>query len=145
MLTALLIAAVFVLATIAQYYALRHTSRIVHPVQGSARAVTISVTTLSLGHLLQGGIYASGAWIGDQWLDLGGLKFSDPDKTATFLDHYYYSLVNLSTLGRGSTTPTGGLRLMTAVEAFHGFLLITSSGTYMFQVSAGKAPFARDG
>lgn len=136
---------VFVIVTISQYYALHYTSRLIYPRHGSAYAVTLAVALLSLGHLFQGGLYAGGVWLGDHALGLGTLEPSEPDQTVTFLDHFYFSLVNFSTLGRGALTPTEGLRLITAVEAFHGFLLITSSGTYMFQISSGNAPFARDG
>lgn len=140
----LLTLVVFALATTLQYHALHGTSLLVHPAQGTARAVTIAVALLSTAHLLQGALYAGGIWIGSHWLRLGELKSSSPDKPVTFIDHFYFSLINLSTLGRGPLMPTGDLRLITAVEALHGFMLITSSGTYMFQLSAGKAPFARE-
>lgn len=140
----LLTLVVFAMATTLQYHALHGTSLLVHPSQGSARAVTIAVTLLSTAHLVQGALYAGGIWIGNNWLGLGELKPSTAGKSVTFIDHFYFSLINLSTLGRGPLTPTGDLRLITAVEALHGFMLITSSGTYMFQLSAGKAPFARD-
>ena len=138
----LLTLVVFVIVTVSQYYALRYTSWVVHPAQGSPQAVTLAVGLLSAAHLLQGGIYAGGTWLGDHALGLGTLKPSEPGDPVTFLDHFYFSLINFSTLGRGALTPTEGLRLITAVEAFHGFLMITSSGTYMFQISAGKTPVA---
>ncbi len=38
--------------------------------------------------------------------------------------------------------PNGHLRFMTAMEAFHGFLLITVSGTFVLQIMSGKKPFS---
>tara|TARA_R100000306_G_scaffold58879_1_gene57576 strand:+ start:5175 stop:5420 length:246 start_codon:yes stop_codon:yes gene_type:complete len=60
----------------------------------------------------------------------------------TFIDYFYFSLVNYTTLGRGDLMPDGHLRFMTAMEAFHGFLLITASGTFILQIMGGKKPLA---
>ncbi len=38
--------------------------------------------------------------------------------------------------------PTGHLRFMAAMEAFHGFLLITASGSFVLQVMSGKKPLS---
>ena len=41
--------------------------------------------------------------------------------------------------------PDGHLRFITGIEAFHGFLTITASGSFMLQVIRGKAPFSDEG
>ncbi|PSK80827.1 ion channel [Limimaricola soesokkakensis] len=57
----------------------------------------------------------------------------------------YFSLVNFTTLGRGDLNPDGHLRFISGIEAFHGFLTITASGSFMLQVIGGKALLSGEG
>lgn len=58
----------------------------------------------------------------------------------SWMDYFYFSLVNFTTLGRGDITPLGHLRFIGGIEAFVGFLMITASGSYVLQVMSGNPP-----
>ncbi|WP_352311011.1 ion channel [Psychrobacter sp. W2-37-MNA-CIBAN-0211] len=77
-------------------------------------------------------------------LEVGNLvsSSSSDGSSLNFMDYFYFSLVNFTTLGRGDLMPNGHLRFMTAMEAFHGFLLITVSGTFVLQIMSGKKPLS---
>ena len=74
---------------------------------------------------------------GDATLEIGTFgKAQD----MSWMDYFYFLLVNFTTLGRGELVPTDHLRFLAAIEAFVGFLMITASGSYVLQVMAGKPP-----
>ncbi len=52
----------------------------------------------------------------------------------TFMDVFYFSVVNYSSLGLGDIYPTGHLRFLAGVEALNGFLLISCSASTIFLV-----------
>ncbi|WP_254696031.1 ion channel [Palleronia sp. THAF1] len=56
------------------------------------------------------------------------------------MDRFYFSFVNYTTLGRGDLLPTGHLRLLTAMEAMLGFLVITGSGSFLLKIIYGQSP-----
>ncbi|BBI67411.1 hypothetical protein PKHYL_16020 [Psychrobacter sp. KH172YL61] len=97
-----------------------------------------------LAHILEALLYATGFWVAVHNFQVGDLVSSSSNGSAslTFMDYFYFSLVNYTTLGRGDLMPNGHLRFMTAMEAFHGFLLITMSGTFVLQIMNGKKPLA---
>ena len=68
----------------------------------------------------------------------GGFAFAtalDPSKEGGFVDALYLSLVTLATLGFGDITPTTGwLRVLTPLEAFLGFGLLTASLTWVISI-----------
>lgn len=51
------------------------------------------------------------------------------------MDYVYFSAVTYSSLGLGDVYPTGGLRLVTAVEAITGLLLIGWTVTFTYLVT----------
>ncbi len=51
---------------------------------------------------------------------------------------YYFSLVNLTTLGLGDIIPLGHLKFIAAMEAMTGFLLISCSASHIFQLMHEK-------
>ena len=61
------------------------------------------------------------------------------------MDYFYFSLVNFTTLRRGDLTPVGHLRFTSGIEAFHGFLMITASGSFVLQIMGGRAPLSEKG
>ncbi|KKL04424.1 hypothetical protein LCGC14_2616180, partial [marine sediment metagenome] len=105
-------------------------------------ALLLAMTVAMTAHAIDALIYAGGFWAAIHWLAIGDLKPPKPaDPAVGWMDIYYFSLVNLTTLGRGDLVPTGHLRFMAGMEAAQGFLIITASGSYIFQVMAGKVPF----
>ena len=79
-------------------------------------------------------------------LGIGELNVPGPEtEDVGIMDYFYFSLVNFTTLGRGDLNPDGHLRFITGIEAFHGFLMITASGSFMLQVMGGKVPLTESG
>jgi hypothetical protein len=99
--------------------------------------LTLAVTAITLAHVVEAAAFAIGFWWGDVVLEIGSF---DTAQTMSWMDYFYFSLVNFTTLGLGDIVPTGHLRLLAAIEAFVGFLMITASGTYVLQVMAGHPP-----
>lgn len=139
-LTAILIAA----STAIHYGALRFVSQFVTPYRHPGHCLAVAVAVIVLVHTFEALLYAAGFWVAVHDLQIGDLvAFACSDgKTLVFMDYFYFSLVNFTTLGRGDLMPDGHLRFMTAMEAFQGFLLITVSGTFVLQIMGGKNPFA---
>lgn len=107
-------------------------------------ALWLTLVGATAAHILEASIYAGGIFLAVRGLDVGGLHPPDePGVTLSWMDHFYFSFVNFTTLGRGDLMPTGHLRFITGMEAFHGFLLLTASGSFLLQVMAGKAPLSR--
>ncbi|WP_319782635.1 ion channel [Oceanisphaera sp. IT1-181] len=139
-LAALLIA----VCTAIHYGVLRFASQFVTPSRHPGHCLAVTVAAIVLAHTSEALLYAAGFWIAVHDLQIGDLVSSatSDGKPLIFMDYFYFSLVNFTTLGRGDLTPGGHLRFMTAMEAFHGFLLITASGTFVLQIMGGKKPFA---
>ena len=146
MIVAIALSAALVATCTAIHYAvLRGASRMSRPREAPGRALAVAVAMISLAHVIEATVYAGGFWAGTFVFDIGSLKPSGQGDAGdmTFMDYFYFSLVNFTTLGRGDLIPQGHLRFMTAVEAFHGFLLITASGSYVLQIMSGKDPFGK--
>ena len=144
MTTAILLSALLLAVCTATHYgALRGVAGLIGPDCTPGRALAYAVTGIALAHVLEAGLYAGGFWFAVHGPGIGDLAPSaqgapEPD----WMGYFYFSLVNFTTLGRGDLIPQEHLRFMTAMEAFHGFLLITASGSFVLQVMAGKNPFS---
>lgn len=104
----------------------------------------LTLTGTTIAHVAEALIYSVGFILAVQGLGIGDLHPPDkPDATLSWMDYFYFSLVNFTTLGRGDLAPDGHLRFITGMEAFHGFLLLTASGSFLLQVMSGKAPLSR--
>ena len=101
------------------------------------RGLTLAVGAITLAHVVEAAAFAVGFWLGEEVLSLGSF---DTAKAMSWMDYFYFSLVNFTTLGRGDITPMGHLRFIVGIEAFVGFLMITASGSYVLQVMAGTPP-----
>ena len=146
MIAAIVLAAVLIAACTAIHYAaLRFAAQSVSPERHPGHCLAVSVGVIVLAHTLEALIYAIGFWTAAELLRIGDLSSvgTEGGTGVVFMDYYYFSLVNYTTLGRGDLLPCGHLRFMTAMEAFHGFLLITASGAFILEVMGGKNPFAR--
>ena len=65
-----------------------------------------------------------------------------PTKTRAFVDCLYYSVVTFTTLGYGDFQPFGAARVMAALQAFTGYLvlgILASSSASLIQNSAKQA------
>ncbi|HIC65251.1 MAG: hypothetical protein CMI50_01790 [Paracoccus sp.] len=96
---------------------------------GSGR-VLVALYTLGIAHVVEAGLYAVGFSMGEA-LGIGGFE---QDIVDSFMDVFYFSLVNYSSLGLGDIYPTGHLRFLAGIEALNGFLLISCSASTIFLV-----------
>ena len=101
------------------------------------RGLALAVSAITLAHVVEAAAFAAGFWLGDAVFNIGSFNTA---KAMSWMDYFYFSLVNFTTLGRGDITPMGHLRFIAGIEAFVGFLMITASGSYVLQVMAGKPP-----
>jgi|TARA_R110002060_G_scaffold78221_1_gene91019 hypothetical protein len=58
--------------------------------------------------------------------------FADP--TVGFIDIFYFSLINLTTLGMAQVEPFGHINLLMGLEAMTGFLLVSCSASMIFKI-----------
>ena len=104
----------------------------------------LAVGAITTAHVIEAFIYTLFFLWAVQGLQIGTLEASGPrSKDLSLMDYFYFSLVNFTTLGRGDLNPEGHLRFITGIEAFHGFLMITASGSFVLQVMGGKAPLTK--
>lgn len=97
----------------------------------------LAVGSITLAHVAEAAVFSLAFWWGDATLEIGTFGKA---QAMSWMDYFYFSLVNFTTLGRGELVPTDHLRFLAAIEAFVGFLMITASGSYVLQVMAGKPP-----
>ncbi|UWR32924.1 two pore domain potassium channel family protein [Sulfitobacter sp. W027] len=110
------------------------------------RNLGLAVGAITIAHVIEAFIYTLFFLWAVQGLQIGALNASGPaGAPITLMDYFYFSLVNFTTLGRGDLTPLGHLRFLTGIEAFHGFLMITASGSFVLQVMGGGAPLSKEG
>ncbi|MGR3463277.1 ion channel [Limimaricola sp.] len=116
------------------------------PAGARGRHLSMTIGAITVAHVIEALIYTMAFWWAARGLGIGGLKIPGPGAgDASLMDYFYFSLVNFTTLGRGDLNPDGHLRFITGIEAFHGFLMITASGSFTLQVMGGKAPLSDDG
>ncbi|MFZ3142986.1 ion channel [Psychrobacter glacincola] len=130
--------------TTIHYGALKFSSHFVKPSRHLGHCLGVAVGSIVLAHTFEALLYAAGFWFAVHNLEVGNLvsSSSSDGSSLNFMDYFYFSLVNFTTLGRGDLMPDGHLRFMTAMEAFHGFLLITVSGTFVLEIMSGKKPLS---
>lgn len=139
----LLSIALLAVGTSLQFGALRVAASAIGPAPMPVRALPIAMTLVTSAHVAVALIYAVGFWFAVHGAGIGDLRDAGPEGRAApdFMGYFYFSLVNMTTLGRGDLTPTGHLRFLAGVEAFQGFMLITASGSFVLQVMSGRNPF----
>lgn len=131
MLTALLLGiALFLLAVWFHLAALRVARRVSLASTGSHSARQLAVFLIILGsHLTVAAFFAVGFWFGYA-SGLGGFA-QEPNMGV--MDYFYFSLINVTTLGLGDIYPTGHLRVIAGIESLTGFLLISCSAQLVFK------------
>lgn len=133
MLFAWLIAIVLVALTIAIHYeSLRllsgHLEALRLPFQIRTRMILVMLA-IFFTHFVEVLIFAVGYMVAAHGLGLGTLI---GEAGTSFADFVYYSMVSYTSLGLGDIFPTGGLRLITGIEALIGLLMITWSASFTF-------------
>lgn len=96
---------------------------------GSATLTGFLLVTL-FSHFVGAAVFAVGFWFGQE-IGLGGFSKEPAMQT---MDFYYFSLINITTLGLGDIYPEGHLRFVAGVESLTGFLLISASASYVFKL-----------
>ncbi len=129
-----------VLTSFLHFLALRKSATLVDPAQHASRCFITSTCVIIVMHLITALVFAATFHISEFSLGLGTLSFSNSQVDLTFMDRFYFSLVNLTTLGRGDLIPSGHLRFLTAMEALLGFLVITGSGAFLLRIIHGDNP-----
>lgn len=129
MLSILLIAGIFLASGYFHYWAMRMSMDGVNRIPiGHGGKLVLALALMGLAHVIEAGFYAGGFFFGREW-GIGAFKPEDPQN---FMDIYYFSIVNYTSLGLGDIYPSGHLRLMAGVEALNGFLLISCSASFLF-------------
>lgn len=134
-LSILITAAIFLGSGYFHYWAMRSSMDGVNRLSiGHGGKLVLALGLMGLAHAAEAGFYAAGFFYGRE-LGLGGFKPEDPQN---FMDIYYFSIVNYTSLGLGDIYPSDHLRLMAGVEALNGFLLISCSASFLFlQIQRG--------
>tara|TARA_R110002167_G_scaffold49537_13_gene145121 strand:+ start:3127 stop:3579 length:453 start_codon:yes stop_codon:yes gene_type:complete len=93
-------------------------------------AIRLSVSYLIIlaSHLLIASLFAAGFFLAAQ-VGLGGFESPVLD---SWMDLFYFSLINITTLGLGDIYPTGHLRAITGIESLTGFLLISCTAQFVY-------------
>jgi hypothetical protein len=63
-------------------------------------------------------------------IELGGFE---GEAATSFIDIFYFSLINLTTLGMAPIEPQGHLYFLAGLEAMTGFLLVSCSASLIFK------------
>ena len=95
---------------------------------GTARTLAGQLVVLA-SHLLVALLFAAGFALAVE-MKLGGFA---KELSMGWMDYYYYSLINVTTVGLGQIYPTGHLRVLTGIESLTGFLVISCSAQFLFK------------
>jgi len=89
----------------------------------------IMITGIFVAHVLAITIYASAYWFLVQYAGITALAGNIQNY---FLDYLYFSASTYTSLGVGDIFPVGALRILTAIEALNGLILITWSAAFTY-------------
>ena len=110
MITALLLSVFLFLSAVASHLAILGVGhRLLDRRRDTQAKLAVSLLVLA-SHFLVAILFAAGFWLGVDWMD-----------------YFYFSLINVTTLGLGDIYPTEHLRVLAGVEALTGFALISCS------------------
>ena len=128
----LIVIVLVVLTVVIHYESLRllsgHLDALQLPVRIRMRMVLVMLA-IFLTHIAEVLVFAIGLFAASRGLGLGTLV---GEAGSSFRDFVYFSMVSYTSLGLGDIFPTGGLRLITGVEALVGLLMITWSASFTF-------------
>ena len=116
MITALLLSVFLFLSAVASHLAILGVGhRLLDRRRDTQAKLAVSLIVLA-SHFLVAILFAAGFWLGAQW-GLGGF---DKAPSMDWMDYFYFSLINVTTLGLGDIYPTEHLRVLAGVEALTG-------------------------
>lgn len=134
MATAMILGTVLSLVSIALHLSMLALGRkILRTDRHYAASLLSAFLIVLLSHLLVAGIFALGFY-GAAEAGLGGFK---KEVMTDWMDFFYFSLINITTLGLGDVYPTGHLRAITGIESLTGFLLISCTAQFVYQATKG--------
>jgi Ion channel len=126
----LIAAALVVLSVTIHVVTLRRLSRIVLGWQSiPVTAMGVAMVGAILGHLVEIELFAVAIQGMAQREDFGRLV-GNMGQTAE--DYFYFSAVTYTSLGFGDVVPAGPLRLLSAIEALTGLVLIAWTASFAF-------------
>jgi len=96
--------------------------------KASAGGVSLAYLIVLASHLVITGLFAFGFVLAVE-LGLGGFA---KEANVGPMDLFYFSLINITTLGLGDIYPTGHLRALAGIESLTGFLLISCTAQFVF-------------
>lgn len=126
-----LIAVLLVMATVLVHYeALRLTGAVLPrlPIRPRQRVLVV-IAACFAAHGVETLLYAA-CFAGLH--RLGNFGAIDGNFAGGALDYLYFSVSSYTTLGMGDAFPTGLLRMLAAIEALNGFLLISWSASFTY-------------
>jgi hypothetical protein len=91
--------------------------------------ILVVIAACLVAHLLEVVLYAA---VLAALVQLPGFGSIEGEFAGTASDFVYFSLTNYTTLGIGEVYPLGPLRLIVAIEALNGLLLITWSASFAY-------------
>ena len=125
----LLSVALFLLAIASHLTTLGAAHRLVDRRTDLSATMAVSLMVL-FSHLLVAALFGFGFWFGTAW----GLGSFDTPDAMTWMDYFYFSLINVTTLGLGDIYPTDHLRVIAGIEALTGFALISCSAQLFWKM-----------
>lgn len=91
--------------------------------------VLIGMASVTIAQMISIFIYAVVIYFMASWPGMGTLS---GEIEASFLDHFYFSIMSYTTLGVGDVFPTGALRIVSGIEALNGFALIGWTASFAY-------------
>jgi hypothetical protein len=91
--------------------------------------VLYGIFSMLVLHMIEILVFATALWLLVMWPGFGKLE---GQHVSGFFDYVYFSAVTYSTVGFGETWPVGPIRLLCAVEALSGLVLITWSASFTY-------------
>lgn len=113
------------------YWALRAITRLSHRSSSHFFMSSSVVMCIFVLHLVEIAWYASHLYILNQWWGIAGFA---KDYNPVFSDFLHMAASGYTTLGLVSPTPTGNLALAIDIISLTGFMMLTWSATYYYNI-----------
>lgn len=114
------------------FSALRHMGALLHLSGKEVRYPLLRVLfALFTLHLIEVMLYAAGMLV-LEWLGNGHMQGASTDDAGLIFDSFYFSMASYTTLGIGDIVPHGPIRIVAAIEALNGLILITWSASFTY-------------
>lgn len=131
MIAALLLGIILFVLSLASHLAILGRGRALLAKRHDLVAQLVIALIVLASHLLVAIYFAVAFRLGTEW-GLGGFK---EIPAMDWMDYFYFSLINVTTLGLGDIYPTGHLRSLAGIEALTGFALISCSAQLFWKMT----------